>query len=207
VPATPSPDEGVGDVIYADSFDGRHWFWGFSDDAASFGIDEGVLKAVMDKPEAWWRFSVGPDDVDAGDQRVSVTTRAVRCGPADELGLIFRAREREADEGQFEFYVLKLNCAGAVRLEAHTAGDVHVLNDWTPAAGAQAGAGVDNTLTVWMRGSELRAYVNGDYVFTAHDDRLASGNYGFYLDDQTAGGLSVTFDNLEARAVGAVAGN
>jgi hypothetical protein len=38
-------------------------------------------------------------------------------------------------------------------------------------------------------------------LFSAQDSTLASGYYGIYLADRTAGGLTVNFDNLLAHTV------
>ena len=54
---------------------------------------------------------------------------------------------------------------------------------------------------VWAAGSEFRCYVNGQYLFTANDATLTAGFYGIYLYDRTAGGETVTFDTLAAKAV------
>ena len=54
---------------------------------------------------------------------------------------------------------------------------------------------------MWASGGEYRFYVNDQYLFTAHDTTLSAGSYGIYLYDRTAGGLTVTFDSLAARAI------
>ncbi len=200
VPATPDPNEGLGDVLYADPLDGSSgWNWGFSDDAVTFGIENGQLKGTMTSSEEWWRFSLGPDDLSAADQQVRVTARPVACDGDDEYGLIFRGGERTA--GGYDLYVFKLRCDGAARFEAVLNGQSTVLVDWTNAPAIQTGAGAENTLVAWMNAGEFRFYVNEQYLFSAQDDTLAAGYYGFYLLDQRAGGLTVTFDDLLAREV------
>jgi hypothetical protein len=206
-PPTPDPNEGVGGVIFTDAMDGRSgWHWGFADDAVSFGVDteREVLAAVMTTSEAWWRFSVGPQGLSAGDQQVSVLARAVACEGDDEFGLVFRGAERA--EGGYDLYVFKLRCSGAARFESVLGGRATALVDWTASPALRTGPAAENTLTVWMRGDEFRFYANGQYLFSARDSTLASGYYGFYLFDRTGGGLSVNFDDLAAREVARTAG-
>ncbi len=203
-PATPDPNEGLGDVVYADPLDGSSgWNWGYSDEAVTFGIENGQLKGTMLTSAEWWRFSLGPDDLNAGNQQVRVTARPVACDGDDAYGLIFRGGEREA--GGYDLYVFKLRCDGAARFEAVLNGQTTVLVDWTNAPAIQIGAGAENTLVAWMNGGEFRFYVNEQYLFSAQDDTLAAGYYGFYLLDQRAGGLTVTFDDLLAREVKGIA--
>lgn len=204
VPATPDPNEGLGEVLYADPLDGTSgWHWGYNDSAVTFAIENGQLKGTMLSSEEWWRFSLGPDDLSAANQQVRVTARPVACDGDDEYGLIFRGGERAA--GGYDLYVFKLRCDGAARFEAVLNGRSTVLVDWTSAPAIQSGAGAENTLVAWMHGGEFRFYVNEQYLFSAQDETLASGYYGFYLMDQRAGGLTVTFDDLLARAVAGIA--
>jgi hypothetical protein len=203
-PATPDPNEGVGDVIYADPLDGTSgWNWGFSDDAVTFGVENGVLKGTMTTSEEWWRFSLGPDRINAGSQQVRVTANSVACEGQDEYGLVFRGAERAA--GGYDLYVFKMRCDGAARFEKILNGETTVLADWATSDAIAAGAGAQNTLVAWMNGGAFRFYVNDQYLFSAQDDQLASGYYGFYLMDRSEGGLTVTFDDLLARQVNAAA--
>jgi hypothetical protein len=58
-----------------------------------------------------------------------------------------------------------------------------------------------------MDAGEFRFFVNDQYLFSAHDERLAAGYYGFYLFDRSEGGLAVTFDDLVTRQVSTAAFN
>ncbi len=205
VPATPDPNEGVGDVLYADHLNGSDgWGWTFADDSASFSTASGRLIALMSDPDAWWRFTSGPDTLSAADQQVQVTAHTVACAANDEYALMFRLTEAD---GLFQGYVFKLRCGGAARLERLDGTKLTTLVDWTAAPSIHSGAPADNTLLVWMAGDEFRVYVNEQYLFSAQDDALPSGTYGFYLDDQTAGGLTVEWTNLVSRNVVVDSGN
>lgn len=207
VPATPDPNQDVGAVVFEDRLNGLDgWGWSFSDDAVSFAVAGDELQAVMHDPNAWWRFTLGPDDLRLGDQQVRVTAHTVACGANDEYALMFRAGPTEV-ENEYQAYVFKLNCNGAARLDRLQGTQLTTLVDWTASDAIRAGAPADNTLMVWMAGSEFRFFVNDEYLFSAQDATFADGTYGFYVDDQTSGGLTVNFEDLSARGIEEVTGN
>ncbi|MGQ0601177.1 MAG: hypothetical protein ACT4QE_05715, partial [Anaerolineales bacterium] len=50
--AAPDPDLGVGQVLFAEKFDGSSgWKWAFADDVATFSLGDGRLNAVMAHPD------------------------------------------------------------------------------------------------------------------------------------------------------------
>jgi hypothetical protein len=205
VPPTPDPNERTGNVIYEDRLDGSsRWMWSFHDDAATFGLEDGHLKGVANQSGAYWRFTLGPDSLSNGDQQLSVTAHPVACGPNDEYGLIFRAAEAD---GLFDLYAFNLTCGGLARFERISGTHAASVRDWSVSTAIKTGPGADNTLLVWMAGSEFRFYANGQYLFSGHDTSFTTGTYGFYLQDRTQGGLTVTFDDLVAKAVNPAASN
>jgi hypothetical protein len=199
---TPDPNEGVGDVIYEDRFDGSGYLWTYQEEGVvNFTTADGQLNAVMSKGNVGPRTSVRTD-ITAGDQQVRVTARAHICYENDEYGLIFRSTDFD-QYGNPLAYVFKLSCAGKARVEALVKGQQPiVLMDWTPSAAILAGAPAENTLMVWVAGSEFRFYINDRFLFSATDKTYTQGFYGFYLRSRTeGGGLSVSFDDLVAKAV------
>ncbi len=204
VPPTPDPDEGVGALIYSDRLNGGDgWGWNFADEAASFSTADGRLTAVMHDPNQWWRFTAGPDTLAAADQQVRVTAHTAACAAADEYALMFRVSEVD---GQYRGYVFKLRCDGAARVDRMDGSTLTPLVDWIASPAIKPGAAADNGLLVWMAGDQFRFYVNDQYLFSAQDDALAGGYYGFYVDDQSSGGLTVEFSNLVAKEVKSLSG-
>jgi hypothetical protein len=202
VPATPDPNEAVGDIIYQDALDGSgRWFWTFADEVSSFGVDaaRGQVKAVMSQTGSGWRFTISPDNLRIGSQQVRLTALPETCAENDEYGLMFRASADEAFN--YSMYLFKLRCGGAARLDLIQGTQTTPLVDWTQSPAIETGPGVTNQLMVWMAGSEFRFYVNERYLFSAQDAALSDGFYGLYIYDRTAGGATVYFDDLVARAV------
>lgn len=201
VPPTPDPNEGVGDVIYTDALAGNStWNWTFTDEAASFGVsrEQGQLNAIA-KQSGTWRFVISPDTLRIGDQQIKVTARTNACAEQDEYALLFRGNVDA--NGVYSFYAFKLRCDGSAKLDLLRGTDTFVIVDWAKFDAIKPGAEADHAITVWARGPQMRFYVNGQYLFSAEDERLTSGFYGFYLYDRTNGNMSVSWKNLEVRAV------
>ncbi|MCC7358510.1 MAG: hypothetical protein IT317_03485 [Anaerolineales bacterium] len=202
VAATPDPNEVVGDIVYQDPLDGTGtWFWTFADDTAVFGIDAQTqqLKGTMLKAGNGWRFTVSPDTLRVGDQQVRVTMHTGACAENDEYGLMFRGSVDA--EFNYSLYLFTVRCGGQARFLLIRGAETTVLADWTAAPALHPGAPADNTLLVWMAGDEFRFYANDQYLFTARDSALTEGFYGLYLYDRTAGGETIYYEDLIARAV------
>jgi hypothetical protein len=202
VPPTPDPNEGVGNLVYSDRFDGTSgWSWTFEDDAVKFGIsrEQGRLNGVA-KRSGTWRFTISDDTVRVGNQQVRVTARTEVCAENDEYALLFRGRV-DAATNTYSYYAFKLRCGGAARLERLDGPNTTVLVNWAASSAIKAGAGQDNVLMVWANRDEMRFYVNDQYLFSAQDAALSEGFYGFYLHDRTNGNMAVSWQNLEARSV------
>ena len=202
VPATPDPNEAVGDIVYQDPLDGTGtWFWTFADDTAVFGIDAQTqqLKGTMLKAGAGWRFTVSPDTLRIGNQQVRVTVHPNTCADNDEYGLMFRGSVDA--EFNYSMYLFTVRCSGQARFLLIRGTETTVLADWTAAPALHPGAPADNTLLVWMAGDEFRFYANDQYLFTARDSALTDGFYGLYMYDRTAGGETIYYEDLIARAV------
>ena len=202
-PATPDPNQGVtGSVLFEDKLAGTSgWFWTFSDEVATFGVVDGTLKGVMKVANSGWRFTISPDTLRINRQQVQVHAHTVACGDNDEYGLMFQVKPETDKPELYDAYLFKLRCSGAARVDLVQGTQSTPLVDWTPSAAIKTGAGADNTLLVWASGGEYRFYVNDQYLFSANDTTLEAGFYGIYLYDRTAGGLTVTFDSLAARAI------
>jgi hypothetical protein len=193
IPATPDPGERLGGIRFDERFDGSSgWGWTYvEDEVVTFGLQSGGVLAAFQDSNQGWRISLGPDSFSAGDQRVQVTAQALACGDQDEWGLLYRSEFTE--NGKFNGYVFKLNCAGQVRVERLQENQSSVLLGWVLVDGANKGAGGENTLMIWAVGSEMRFYVNDIYVGTVMDENYESGEYGIYAQDRTNGNAEFLF--------------
>ena len=197
VESTPDPNQDLGDLRFQEQFDGSSgWLWGYVEEGVvSFTSDNGSVLAKLEASGKGWRISLGPDTFTAGDQQVQLTARSEVCGAQDEWGLMFRGALNANDK--FDGYVVKLNCTGQVSVDRLTNNKSTSLMGWTNVATAQPGAGTQNTLLVWAKGSEQRIYVNGSYVATIQDSTYTSGEYGLYVYDRTNGNAQFRFTDLQ----------
>lgn len=201
-PATPDPNEGVGDVVYSDKLDGTGgWLWTYEDDAAKFGVStaEKQLNTVA-KQSGTWRFTSSNDLLRVGNQQVHVTARPTVCSEQDQYAFLFRGKLDTATS-TYSYYAFKLRCDGSARLEKLEGPDTIVLVNWVQSPAIKPGSGVENTLTVWANKDQMRFYANDQFLFEAVDGSLAEGFYGFYLFDRTNGTMAVSWKNLEVRSI------
>jgi hypothetical protein len=194
---TPDPNLGLADVVYSDQFDGKSgWYWSYSDDASTFLAAGGKLNATIKLANSYPRITGGKSELKVSDQQVRVTAHTNACGPNDEFGLMVHVNADITDG-----YAFKLRCDGQARFEIVRNYKPTALVDWTASPAIVTGAPADNTLMIWMAKGQFHFYVNDKYLFSAVDETFREGTYGFVLNDRTAGGESVSFTDLIAKAV------
>lgn len=197
VPPTPDPNQGVGDAVYQETFDGSQgWGWGFTDDAVAFTAEDGAVKAVTTIGDAGWRVTIGPG-ANWLDQQILLTTDTTACTESDEFGLLFRGA-LDDETSILNGYVFKITCGGLASVDVVRDNQPSVLLDPVEATVNPTGK---NELLVWAGRSEMRFYVNGVYVATAEDSTFTSGRLGLYVRDRNGGGMTIAFQDLTVRTV------
>ena len=201
VPATPDPEEGIGDILFDERFDGGSgWGWTYVEEGVvSFGFDSSGVLAVFKDTNQGWRISLGPDKYSVGDQRAQLTANAQTCGEQDEWGFLYRGSFTE--DNKFNGYIFKINCAGQIQVLVLEENQSRVLLGWTAVEGLETGDGAENTLMVWAFGEEMRFYANGTYVETVIDSTYEFGEYGIYAQDKTDGNAEILFTRLRVNDV------
>ncbi|HRF46143.1 MAG TPA: hypothetical protein PLC98_00855 [Anaerolineales bacterium] len=196
-PATPDPNQGTGDVVYDERFDGTlGWGWGYSDDVVAFTPEDGKVTAVTTQGDAGWRVTIGPG---AGwlDQQITLTAEVTACTESDEYGLLYRGA-LDDQTSILNGYVFKVTCGGLASVEVLRDNQPSVLVQPTA---AQVNPTGENTLTVWAARGEMRFYVNGSFIATAEDSTFTSGRLGLYVRDRNGGPMTVGFTGLALREV------
>lgn len=197
VPATLDPNQGVGDVVYNETFDGTQgWGWGFSDDAVAFTTENGAVKAVTTVGDAGWRVTIGPG-ASWLDQQIVLKTDTTACTENDEFGLLYRGA-LDDQTGILNGYVFKVTCGGKASVDVIRDNQPSVLVQPLDVSVNKTG---ENTLTVWAGRGEMRFYINGVYVATAQDSTFTSGRLGLFVRDRNGGGMTVSFTDLTVRNV------
>lgn len=185
---------GVGGLVFADSFDQASLWSTATSSQASAVIQPGRLVLSITAPGPLSILSLRSEPALA-DFYAEATASLSLCQGSDQYGMLFRASPGGS------FYRFALNCQGQVRLERGRPGALEPLQDWIASGDAPRGAPAQVRLGVWAVGTEMRFFLNGNYLFSVHDPYLRIGSLGFFA---TAGGstpVSVAFSDLSAYSV------
>jgi hypothetical protein len=139
----------------------------------------------MDDPSAWELATTASGGAAITDGRLTLSVRMPRayhsarrpapivgdffaevdlytevCNPGDEIGLTARGR------GLVEQYRFLIGCDGTARITRVLEEGSRALTLRVASPAIQAGAPTHNHLAIWLRGLDLKLFVNGDEVLT-----------------------------------------
>jgi hypothetical protein len=174
----------------------------------------------MDDPSAWELATTASGGAAITDGRLTLSVRTPRayhsarrpapivgdffaevdlyievCNPGDEIGLTARGR------GLVEQYRFLIGCDGTARITRVLEEGSRALTLRVASPAIQAGAPTHNHLAIWLRGIDLKFFVNGEEVLTVRDAALATGNLGVIARAGPGGQVSASFDDLAVYAV------
>ena len=182
---------GLGSAVFDDAFSiDRGWQFqifgaggaGLIDGRYSLSVREPFSIIIASSPAEWIQNGY-----------LEVTARAVLCSGDDEYGLVFRAN------GQGEYYRYSLNCMGEARLSRITVDGEHVLIPNTATNSVFPGLLVDNRMGVLFEGENIKLFINGSEVLSAHDQVLQSGGTGLFVRTRQSGQTTALFDDFTLR--------
>ena len=190
-PPTPEMLTGLGSVIATDDFS-RFSTW---DTAAS---DQGSASISRDR----LTLAVQPGDylislqrnIVAGNFYAEITARPSLCRGADEYGFLVRANAAT-------FYRFSLTCNGQAHAERISLQERHDLHEPVLSGDVPPGAPGEVRIGVWAAGPELRLFLNERFQFSFTDLNLSSGTLGVFARAAGDTPVTVTFSDLEVRAV------
>lgn len=187
---TPELVTDLGVTLVSDTFtNSKDWVTGKTA-AGSVAFGQGELTLAVSAPKGYL-YSLR-NNTSLSNFYLEINVSPSLCRGADSYGLLLRASDAPSS------YRFILTCAGQLRLERVTNGNVAVVQDWLPRVGDPVVARV----SVWASGSEMRFFVNDEYQFSARDPLLTSGSLGVFARASGASALTVNFSNLNVRAVG-----
>jgi len=125
-----------------------------------------------------------------GDFFAEVDVVTEVCSPGDEIGLTARGG------GLGEQYRFLIGCDGTARITRILEDGSRALTLRVASAAIHSGAPAQNHLSVWLRGLDLKFFVNGDEVLTVRDAALTRGVLGVIARAGPGGQVSVGFDDL-----------
>lgn len=181
----------LGEVFLRDSFSTGWQTFDRSDSGAAYGTAALTLTLRSGgKTAASLRSGPLP-----GDFYLEVTAEASLCQGGDTYGVYLRSASLENG------YRLVVNCRGEMRAERLKNAELVVLQDWTPTGVIPPGGLLPVRLGVWAAGADLRFFANGAYQFSVRDPVWSEGQVGVYVRAAGDTPVSVTFSDLQARAL------
>ncbi|MCI0519753.1 MAG: hypothetical protein L0Z70_05790 [Chloroflexi bacterium] len=182
-----------GDVILSDDFsDPSLWLLGQTR-TTSIAINAKALTLALDQPGGYL-YTLRQEPV-LSDFQVEVTTRTSLCRGEDEYGLLLRFTPA------MEFYRFSLSCNGQARLDKYTQGRASSPAPWTPSGAVPPGAPASARLSAWLKGKEMRFYVNDELQFTVNDPTLSAGSLGFFIRSAGDTAVTVSFSEMVVRQI------
>ncbi len=130
-----------------------------------------------------------------GNAYVEITASPSLCRGQDEYGLLLRAA------GKNDYYRFSLSCDGQARLDRLAGADASSPQPWVASGSIPPGAPSVSRLAAWMVGSEMRFFVNDEYLFTVHDPLFPSGSVGVFARSTGDYAVTINFSNLIIRKI------
>jgi len=128
------------------------------------------------------------------DFYAEITAHIYLCRGADEYGFLVRANAAT-------YYRFSLTCNGQAHAERISVSERHDLHEPVLSGDVPPGAPGEVRIGVWAAGPELRLFLNGRFQFSISDLNLSSGTLGVFARAAGDTPVTVTFSDLEVRAV------
>ena len=191
--ATPEMRPAVGDVAVKDDFSSqRGWQTGAMDGGTvAYGPDS-LSIAIPDQAAALVSLHSAalPDNY-----YLEITASVSLCRGKDAYGLIFRSEGKQGGYG----YRWIVTCDGQMRVERWRPSEAAVMQNWTDIG--EGGALLSLRLGLWLYRDEMRFFVDGNYLFSAHDPTLTGKQIGVFARSTGQNALSVNFSDLVVRSI------
>jgi hypothetical protein len=191
---TPEQRQGLGEIVLQDAFSDATLWQTYESNSGTAGVSRGNLTLVAPEKVAANLVSLRRGVIPA-DFYMEINSSTGLCRGKDSYGLVFRS------DGGAAQYRLIVSCDGFLRIERWRTAEIAVDQDWTPSTQIPQGGPQSLRLGVWMVGSEMRIFVNGAFQFAVRDPVLNGQQVGVFLRSTGANAASVSFSNLEVRAI------
>ncbi len=196
VALSPSPPADWKSVI-TDHFDNNDNQWIVSDYEDDWGtvsrqVTDDTYRWEIDASQAvgrWCTPELANDRGIVGDFYVTVDVQRISGPESAAYGLVLRHTEGS-------YYLFSVRDDGYYQFSLWTGIAWQPIVDWTQTTGVNSGA--VNSLSVIGQGDRFELYINDEFVDTAEDDVLTSGEAGLSISTAATDGLAVfVFDNFE----------
>ena len=190
---------GVGDLLFTDDFTEKK-LWQTSRTTVgniAYGKNELTLAVVAEKGTLT-SFRGSPE---LKDFYLEMNALPSLCRAGDTYGLLFRA----ASAG--DFYRLMVGCDGRLRMERVKGGKYIILTDWQVSGQVLPGGLIAAKLGLWVRGEEMRVFVNDVYHFTVRDPVFPTGTLGVFARAGGDSPLTISFSKLSVYSLAGSSGD
>lgn len=193
----PAPTEelrtNLGDIVLEDNFSSTSpWTTTRTADGnALIGANELTISIPSQKV---YLTSMRQEPV-LGDFYLEITAGPTFCQGQDEYGLLLRY------SSPGDFYRVGVSCDGQVRLDRLYRGQASSPQPWLLSGALPIGAPSRSRLAVWVRGRELRVFVNDEFQFQVSDPQHTQGQIGVFARSTGDHLLTVGFSNLVIRQI------
>jgi hypothetical protein len=178
----------IGEIIFSDDFSSAdRWALGTSD-AGGAALGRNELTIAISKPGTYI-FTLRNEPI-LCDFYAEITASPTVCRALDEYGLLFRWGSMG------DFYRYSLSCDGQVRLDRLTGGTAASPQPWMATGFVPPGAPKLTRLAVWVKGNEMRFFVDDNHQFTLSDPMLSSGLLGLFARSAGDNAVTVNFSDL-----------
>jgi hypothetical protein len=188
---TPTPElkPGVGDLLVEDDFsDESAWnVWEIENGRVTLSNDHITL--ALNQPDGLIygiRFEPQLKDFYA-----EITASPNFCQAEDEYGLMVRVNGTRLNH-----YRLVVSCSGQARVLRVINNRGNVVQDWVAKPFIPLSFPTNSRLGVWMKGTQLRFFINDRLVFELIDPVIRQGAFGVYVRGSGGGTISVNFSDL-----------
>ena len=189
--AAPEMLTGLGGIIASDDFSRSSTWDTASSDQGSASISRDRLTLAV-QPGIY--LTSLQRNIVAGDFYAEITASPSLCRGEDEYGFLVRANA-------VTYYRFSLTCNGQVHAERISVKERHDLHESVLSGDVPPGAPGEVRIGVWAAGSELRLFLNGRFQFSFTDMNLSAGTLGVFARAAGDTPVTVTFSDLEVRAV------
>lgn len=190
LPSTPldDPKSILGEPAWRDNFNNAVNWPLYNDEHVKMRIIEGTLEMTAlypDKWDSWMLTNQRPTDF-----YIEVTATPGECGYLDRYGVLVRASSSK------QAYLYGFSCDGNYSLRYWNGEKFYLLEIWTPSDYINTGPDQTNRLGLWIEGSKLTLYANGELLTNLEDDSLSEGAIGLFIGAVKTEGFTVLFDEI-----------
>lgn len=190
---TPALNLGIGDILFTDDFTNPSTWTLSTTTRGSSSLGENELTIAISQPNGY-HFSVREQPL-LNDFYAEITAKTRLCLGSDQYGVLIRF------QSDANFYRYALSCDGQVRLDRVVNGSASSPQPWMRSFAFSPGAPSEATLGVWVKGEEMRFFVNDQYLFSAKDPLLHNGVLGVFARSAGDNALTVSFTDLVVKQV------